>query len=88
MWIKNVSTTLDQYEPEESFPIFMINNVSMMDVMLKGNDLISFMRPMCPQCHSSKVVKNGTCVRTMENGIIFRIQKYICRESGYSFLSS
>ena len=54
---------------------------------LKENDLISFMRPMCPQCHSSKVVKNGTCLRTMENGIIFRIQRYICKNCKYSFVA-
>jgi transposase-like protein len=84
---KSVSTTLDQYGSDEPSPIFKINNIPMMDVVLKGNDLISFMRPMCPQCHSRKVVKNGTCVRTMENGIIFRIQRYICRECGYSFVA-
>jgi transposase-like protein len=84
---KSVSSTLDQYVSEESSPIFKINNIPMMDVVLKGNDLISFMRPMCPQCHSSKVVKNGTCLRTMENGIIFRIQRYICKACGYSFVA-
>ena len=26
------------------------------------NDLISFMNPMCPQCFSKGVVKNGTCM--------------------------
>ena len=38
---KRVSTTFDQYGSEETFPIFRINDVPMMDVELKGNDLIS-----------------------------------------------
>ena len=84
---KSIYTTLDQYGPEESSPIFKINNIPMMDVVLKGNDLISFMNPICPQCFSKRVVKNGTCMRTMENGITFRIQRYICKSCGYSFVA-
>jgi hypothetical protein len=59
----------------------------MMDLELKGNDLISFMNPMCPQCFSKRVVKNGTCMKTMENGITFRIQRYTCRNFNYSFVA-
>ncbi len=33
------------------------------------------------------MVKNGTCLRTMENGIIFRIQRYICKNCKYSFVA-
>ena len=84
---KSIYTTLDQYASEDSSPLFMINSIPMMDLELKENDLISFMNPMCPQCHSSKVVKNGTCMRTMENGITFRIQRYICKSCGYSFVA-
>ncbi len=38
----------------------MLNNVPMVDVELKQNDLISFMDPMCPHCGSRNVAKNGT----------------------------
>jgi hypothetical protein len=57
----------------------------MMEMELKENDLISFMNPMCPQCLSRKVVRNGTYLRTMETGIVFRVQRYTCRDCKYSF---
>ncbi len=70
---KSVSTTVDQYTSEESSPIFKINNVPVIFMALKGNDLISIMMPMCPQCSSTKVVKYRTFLITMENGITFCI---------------
>ena len=45
------------------------------------------MNPMCPQCHSKNVVRNGTCIRKLENGTVFRIQRYICRDCRYSFVA-
>ena len=56
----------------------MLNRVPMMDLELKENDLISFMNPVCPQCNSKNVVKNGTC---------FRMQRYICSDCRYSFVA-
>jgi|GEM_PF-4123395 len=58
-----------------------------MDLELKENDLISFMNPTCPQCSSKRVSRNGTCFRTMENGTVFRMQKYICSGCRYSFVA-
>ena len=66
-----VFTSLDDYVSVNSSPVFLINNIPMMDLELKENDLITFMNPMCPQCRSRNVVKNGTCLRTMENGTMF-----------------
>jgi len=56
---------------------------------IKGirSDLISFMNPMCPQCHSRNVVKNGICIRKMENGIQFRVHRYRCMDCSYSFVA-
>ena len=49
-----------------------------MDLELKENDLISFVNPICPQCLSKNVVRNGT---------VFRMQKYICTDCRYSFVA-
>ena len=84
---RRVSTSLDDFSSLSASPIFMLNNVPMMDMELKENDLISFMNPMCPQCHSRNVVKNCTCIRTMENGTVFRVQRYMCRDCRYSFVA-
>ena len=69
---RRVSTSLDDYASVDSSPVFLVNNIPMMDMELRENDLISFMNPMCLQCRSKNVVKNGTCLRTTENGIAFR----------------
>ena len=84
---KRVSTSLDDFSSVGSSPIFMLNNVPMMDLELKQNDLISFMNPMCPHCGSRNVVKNGTCIRKLENGTVFRVQRYICNDYRYSFVA-
>ena len=84
---RRVSTSLDDYASVDSSPAFMVNNIPMMDMELRENDLISFMNPMCPQCRSKNVVRNGTCLRTMENGTVFRVQRYICRDCRYSFVA-
>ena len=84
---KIVSTSLDNFTFIDSSPVFILNNTPGMDLELKENDLISFMNPVCPQCRSSKVRRNGTCFRTMENGTVFRMQKYICSDCRYSFVA-
>ena len=82
-----VSTSLDNFTFIDSSPVFILNNTPGMDLELKENDLISFMNPVCPQCSSRNVVRNGTCFRTMENGTVFRMQKYICSDCRYSFVA-
>ena len=84
---KRISTTLDDFSPLGTSPIFMINNIPMMDLELRNHDLISYMNPMCPQCLSRNIVKNGTCVRKLENGTVFRVQRYICQDCRYSFVA-
>ena len=84
---RRVFTSLDDYASVDSSPVFLVNNIPMMDMELRENDLISFMNPMCPQCRSKNVVRNGTCLRTMENGTLFRVQRYICRDCRYSFVA-
>lgn len=84
---KSVSTSLDDFFSGHSSPIFMLNNIPMMDLELKENDLISFMNPMCPNCSSRNVVKNGTCIRKLDNGVVFRVQRYICKDCRYSFVA-
>ena len=84
---KRISTSLDDFSPLGTSPIFMINNIPMMDLELRKQDLIRYMNPMCPQCHSRNVVKNGTCIRKMENGTVFRVQRYICQDCRYSFVA-
>ncbi len=84
---KRVSTSLDDFSSVGSSPVFMLNNIPMMDLELKQNDLISFMNPMCPHCSSKNVVKNGTCIRKLDNGTVFRVQRYICNDCRYSFVA-
>ena len=84
---RRVSTSLDDYASVDSSPVFLVNNIPVMDMELKENDLISSMNPICPHCGSRNVVKNGTCIRTMENGTVFRVQRYICRDCRYSFVA-
>lgn len=82
----SVSTSLDDFFSVDSSPILMLNNIPMMDLELKENDLISFMNPICPNCNSSNFVKNGTCVMKLENGIVFKVQRYMCNDCRYSFV--
>jgi transposase-like protein len=84
---RRVSTSLDNFTFIDSSPVFILNNTPVMDLELKENDLVSFMNPVCPQCSSGNVVRNGTCFRTMENGTGFRMQKYICSDCRYSFVA-
>ena len=84
---RRVSTSLDNFTIIDSSPVFMLNNDPHMDLELKENDLISFMNPICPQCRSKNVVRNGTCSRIMENGTVFRMQKYTCSDCRYSFVA-
>ena len=84
---RRVSTSIDNFTIIDSSPVFMLNNTPSMDLELKENDLISFMNPVCPQCRSKNVVKNGTCSRIMENGTVFRMQKYTCSDCRYSFVA-
>ena len=72
---KRISTTLDDFSPLGTSPIFMINIIPIMDLELRNHDLISYMNPMSPQCLSRNIVKNGTCVRKLENGTVFRVQR-------------
>ena len=75
---RRVSISLDDYASVDSSPVFLVNNIPVMDMELKENDLISFMNPICPHCGSRNVVKNGT---------VFRVQRYICRDCRYSFVA-
>ena len=84
---KSVSTSLDNFFSIGSSPVIMLNNIPMMDIELKENDLISFMNPICPHCGSKNVVKNGTCIRKLDNGTVFRVQRYICNDCRYSFVA-
>jgi transposase-like protein len=36
---------------------------------------------------SQVIVRSGTCIRKMENGTVFRIQRYICQDCRYSFVA-
>jgi hypothetical protein len=62
---RRVSTSLDDFSSLGSYLIFMLNNISMMDLEIKENDLISFMNLICPHCGSRNVVKNGTSIRKL-----------------------
>ena len=45
---ERVSTSLDDFSSVDSSTIFMLNNVLVMELELKGNDLISFdLNPSC-----------------------------------------
>lgn len=45
---RRVSTSLDDYASVDSSPVFLVNNIPIMDMELKENDLISFMNPHVP----------------------------------------
>ena len=84
---RRVSTSLDNFTFIDSSPVFILNNTPGMDLELEEDDLISFMNPICPQCSSRDIVKNGTCSRIMKNGTVFRMQKYVCSDCRYSFVA-
>ena len=65
--LERISTSLDDFLSSGSSPLFMLNHIPMMELEMRENDLISYMNPMCPQCHSRKVLKNGTYIRKLEN---------------------
>jgi len=83
---RRVSTSLDDFTFIDSSPVFILNNTPVMDMELKENDIISFMSPTCPQCSPKRVSRNGTCFRAMENGTVFKMQRYICSDCRYSFV--
>ena len=84
---KRISSSLDDFSSLDASSSLYINRMLHMELELKENDLISIINPKCPQCGSHNVVKNGTCKRTMENGSLFRIQRYICTNCTYSFVA-
>ena len=84
---KRISSSLDDFSSLDASSSLFINRISHTELELKENDLISIMNPQCPQCGSHNVVKNGTCKRTMENGMVFRIQRYMCTNCRYSFVA-
>ena len=84
---KRISTSLDDFSPLGTSPGFMINNIPMMDLELREHDLISYMNPICPQCLSRNIVRDGTCIRKLEDGTVFRVQRYICQDCRYSFVA-
>ena len=84
---RRVFTSFEDYASVDFSPAFLVNNIPMMDIELKENDLISFINPICPHCSSKNVVKNGICIRKLENGIVFRVQRYICNDCRYSFVA-
>ena len=84
---KRISSSLDDFSSLDASSSLYINRMPHMELELKENDLISIINPKCPHCGSHNVVKNGTCKRTMENGSLFRIQRYICTNCTYSFVA-
>jgi transposase-like protein len=84
---RRVATSLDDFSSLGSSLIFMLDNIPMMGLEIEENDLISFMNPMCPHCGSRNVVKNGTCIRKLENGTVFRVQRYISNDCRFSFVA-
>ena len=44
--LNRISISLDEFVSMDFSPVFLINNIPMMDMELKKNDLISFMNPM------------------------------------------
>lgn len=84
---RRVSTSFEDYASVDFSPALLVNNIPMMDIELKENDLISFINPICPHCSSKNVVKNGIYIRKLENGIVFRVQRYICNDCRYSFVA-
>ena len=84
---KRISTSLDDFSPLGTSPIFMINSIPMMDLELRNQDLISYINPNVPAMPFQVIVRNGTCIRKMENGTVFRVQRYICQDCRYSFVA-
>ncbi len=65
-----------------------VMNPNMTDVHIaSGNDmdLLYYGNPMCPQCMSHNIVKNGTFTRLLETGANVNIQRYTCKDCGFSF---
>lgn len=56
-------------------------------VVKLGNeiDLLQYRFPVCPQCRSKDIVRNGTFIRTLETGGRIRIQRYRCNDCAFSF---
>ena len=47
---RRVSTSLEDYAPVDSSPVFLLNNIPMLDMKLREADFISFMNPICSKC--------------------------------------
>lgn len=84
---KRISTSPDDFSLLGTSPIFMINKIPMMVLELKDYDLISYMNPMCPQCLSRNLEKNGTFIRNLEHETLFSVNRYIRQNFGYSFVA-
>ena len=63
-------------------------NPNMTDVHIaSGNDidLLYYRNPMCPQCMSHNIVKNGTFTRLLETSANVNVQRYTCKDCGFLF---
>ena len=67
------------FKSQTSEKVFMAFNRMCMEQDLFGRKTVAI--------DGTKVSRNGTCTRTLENGIVFRVQKYICTVCRYTFVA-
>ena len=48
------------------------------DIELYPGNIVRYTSPVCPECRSEDVSRNGTYARKLENGTVLRIQMYVC----------
>ncbi len=57
------------------------------DIELYPGNLVRYSNPVCPECGSEDVSKNGTYSKKLENGTVLIIQMYVCNRCGKKFVA-
>ncbi|MEM3543649.1 MAG: hypothetical protein QXF07_01365 [Candidatus Micrarchaeia archaeon] len=77
-----ITYNLDDFIGDNPSSLIEVNTL---DVNVKGDPFILYyMKTIYSQCLSINVSMNGTFLRTMD-GTEVKIQKYTCKDCGYSF---
>lgn len=87
---KRYHSTLDDFTDEtieNSVVSKRRKELKFSDIDLYPDNIVRYTSPVCPECCSGAVSKNGTYSKKLENGTVLKIQKYVCKRCGEKFMA-
>ena len=87
---KRYHSTLDDFTDEKIENSAMRKRrkeLKFSDIELYPGNLVRYSNPVCPECGSEDVSKNGTYGKKLENGTVLIIQMYVCNRCGKKFVA-